>query len=40
MQALQPQIAALCPAIRRLAELQQGVRGADGRPLDLLQVGP
>ncbi len=40
MQALQPQIAALCPAIRRLAGLQQGVRGADGRPLDLLQVGP
>ncbi len=39
MQALRPQIAALCPAIRRLAELQQGVRGADGQPLDLLQVG-
>lgn len=40
MQALRPQVLALCPSIRRLAELQQGVRGADGRPLDLLQVGP
>lgn len=39
MQALRPQIQTLCPAIRRLAELQQGVRGADGRPLDLLQAG-
>ncbi|MCX7512776.1 DUF2884 family protein [Frateuria hangzhouensis] len=40
MQALQPQVQALCPAIRRLADLQQGVRGADGQPLGLLQVGP
>ena len=39
MQALRPQIQALCPAIRRLAELQQGVRGGDGLPLNLLQVG-
>lgn len=39
MQALRPQIQTLCPAIRHLAELQQGVRGADGRPLDLLQAG-
>jgi hypothetical protein len=39
MQALRPQVQALCPAIRRLAELQQGVRGADGQPLDLVQVG-
>ena len=39
MQALQPQVAALCPAIQRLAELQQGVRGNDGRPLNLLQIG-
>lgn len=39
MQALRPQVQALCPAIRRLADLQQGVRGADGQPLDLLRVG-
>jgi hypothetical protein len=39
MQALRPQIQALCPSIQRLAELQQGVRGSDGRPLNLLQVG-
>lgn len=38
MQALRPQIAALCPSIQRLADLQQGLRGADGRPLNLLQV--
>ena len=40
MQALRPQIAALCPAIDRLAELQQGVRDAHGRPLHLLQMDP
>lgn len=39
MQALQPQIAALCPAITRLAELQQGVRGSNGQPLNLLHIG-
>lgn len=39
MQGLRPQIQALCPSIRELAELQQGVRGSDGRPLNLLQVG-
>ncbi len=39
MQALRPQIEALCPSIRRLAELQQGVRGSNGKPLDLLQIG-
>jgi hypothetical protein len=39
MQGLRPQIEALCPSIQRLADLQQGVRGANGRPLDLLQVG-
>jgi hypothetical protein len=38
MQALAPQVDALCPAIERLAELQQGVRGADGQPLRLLQL--
>jgi len=36
--SLRPQVEALCPAIDRLAELQQGVRGADGQPLRLLQV--
>ncbi|MEO9079495.1 MAG: DUF2884 family protein, partial [Rhodanobacter sp.] len=40
MQALRPQIEALCPQVKRLAELQQGVRGNNGRLLDLLQVGP
>lgn len=39
MQALRPQVQALCPSIRQLADLQQGVRAADGRPLDLVQVG-
>jgi hypothetical protein len=39
MQALRPQVEALCPAIQRLAELQQGVRGGNGRPLGLLQIG-
>lgn len=39
MQTLRPQIQALCPDIRRLAELQQGMRGSNGQPLNLLQVG-
>jgi hypothetical protein len=39
MQALRPQILALCPDIQHLAELQQGLRGSNGRPLNLLQVG-
>ncbi|WP_266170589.1 DUF2884 family protein [Dyella subtropica] len=38
MQALRPQIQALCPSIRHLAELQQGVRGGKGQPLNLLQI--
>lgn len=38
MQALRPQIQALCPSIRRLQQLQQGVRDAHGRALDLLDV--
>ncbi|MEO5624835.1 MAG: DUF2884 family protein [Dokdonella sp.] len=38
MQALRPQIEALCPSIRRLDELQRGVRGANGRPLNLLDL--
>lgn len=37
-QALQPRIAALCPSLQRLQELQRGVRGAHGRPLDLLDI--
>lgn len=39
MQALRPQIEALCPAVQRLARLQQGLRDSKGRPLNLLQVG-
>ena len=38
LQALRPQILALCPSIQRLYELQRGVRDAHGRPLDLLEV--
>jgi len=38
LQALRPQIRALCPSIERLYELQRGVRDAKGRPLDLLEV--
>lgn len=40
MQALRPQIEALCPQLKRMAELQQGVRGSNGQLLNLLQVGP
>jgi Protein of unknown function (DUF2884) len=40
MQALRPQIEALCPSIRQLADLQQDVRGSNGQPLNLLQVDP
>src|SRR6185312_323558 len=39
MQALRPQIEALCPAIRQLAPLQPGLRASKGRPFDLLQIG-
>jgi hypothetical protein len=39
MQALAPQVQALCPAVQRLAELQEGVRAAGGQWLNLLQVG-
>ncbi len=39
MQALRPQIMALCPAIRQLSSLQRGVRDNQGRALDLLQIG-
>lgn len=39
MQALRPQIDALCPAVQRLARLQQGLRDSRGQPLDLLQAG-
>lgn len=38
LQVLRPQIEALCPAIDRLAALQQGVRGSDGQPLNLIQL--
>lgn len=39
MEALRPQVQALCPSIQRLADLQQGVRGADGQPLNLVRMG-
>jgi hypothetical protein len=39
MRVLTPEIQALCPSIQRLAELQQGLRGAGGQPLNLIQVG-
>ncbi|MEP7042483.1 MAG: DUF2884 family protein [Dokdonella sp.] len=38
LQALRPQIQALCPSIQRLYELQRGVRDAKGRPLDLFEI--
>ncbi|OOG57093.1 hypothetical protein B0E47_07145 [Rhodanobacter sp. B05] len=38
LQALRPQIEALCPAIQRLGRLQQGLRDSRGQPLDLLQI--
>ncbi|TAL86102.1 MAG: DUF2884 family protein [Rhodanobacter sp.] len=40
MQALRPQIEALCPSIDRLAALQRGVRGSNGKLLNLLQIAP
>ncbi|GLQ95588.1 DUF2884 family protein [Dyella mobilis] len=39
LQVLRPQIQALCPDIQRLSELQQGIRGSNGRWLNLLQIG-
>jgi hypothetical protein len=38
MQALRPQIQALCPSIDQLSDLQEGVRASNGQPLDLLQT--
>ena len=35
---LRPDVAALCPSIRRLQELQQGLRDGDGRALELLEI--
>lgn len=39
MRVLTPEIQALCPSIQRLAELQQGLRGSGGQPLNLIQLG-
>lgn len=39
LRELRPQIETLCPAIRRLHELQDGVRDGSGRALDLLEIG-
>lgn len=38
MQALRPQIQVLCPSIQQLVDLQQGIRGGSGAPLDLIQT--
>lgn len=38
MQALRPRIQGLCPSIRHLYELQRGVRGENGRALDLVEI--
>jgi hypothetical protein len=40
LEVLRPQVQALCPSVARLAELQRGLRDANGRALDLLEVGP
>ena len=40
MQELRPQIAALCPSIRHLVELQRGFTDPHGKPLNLLEVNP
>lgn len=37
---LRPQVKALCPSLQRLADLQRAVRGADGKPLDLIGIDP
>jgi len=39
MQALRPQLQALCPDIQSMAELQQGIRASNGQPLNLIHVG-
>jgi hypothetical protein len=39
LQVLRPQIQGLCPDIQRLAELQEGIRASNGRPLHLVQIG-
>jgi len=39
LEVLRPQVQALCPDVARLAELQRGLRDANGRALDLLEVG-
>ncbi len=38
LQVLRPQVAALCPSIRTLHDLQRGLRDRDGRALDLLTI--
>ena len=40
MQALEPAVRSLCPAIDELARLQRGLRDARGRPLQLLETSP
>ena len=38
LRELRPQVSALCPSIHRLAELQEGLRDARGKPLDLVSI--
>jgi hypothetical protein len=37
---LRPKVQALCPDIRSLAELSEGLTDDHGRPLNLLQIAP
>lgn len=40
MQALEPAVRSLCPAVDELARLQRGLRDDRGRPLQLLETSP
>jgi len=40
LQTLRPAVAALCPSVQRLLELQQGWQDGQGRPLQLLERNP
>lgn len=39
LQVLRPAVAALCPSVQRLLDLQQGWQDGQGRPLQLLERG-
>lgn len=40
LQTLRPAVAALCPSVQRLLELQRGWQDGQGRPLQLLERNP